>query len=197
MKHLLPFAFLRFVAKSPCVRASASLFCAAFLAGCASMNEPKPGAQQEKTLEERLLAPPDANQVNRYEGQEFVGSRKFQSRKFALKKYEGAREMPTESFISRAFGGTKKANQQKTAAIADSAYVTDAARGTERAYASDAFATSTYGQADRSTQVKGGEVRTPTTKVEAQAQGRLDVISKEISGKLTIDEIREMLNKPQ
>lgn len=147
-------------------------------------------------MQERILAPPRADHVNRYDGQAFAGATKFQSKKFALKSFEGAKEMPTRSFFSRTFGGSKKA-RTKTSDYGDSTFSTESAAGADTKFSSGGYDTSTFAQSHRSTQLKAGEVPVRSTEVEAQAQGRLDAFSRELDGNLTIDEIRELLNKPR
>jgi len=159
--------------------------------------QPTPGAAQEETLESRLLRP-NHQKASIYQGKTFTGTALFQQKKFSVQPYGGAGAYTTQPYHIQGYQTSKAALGDKKPVLSQTQYQgTKSSTAASGTFNANALATSTYGQANQSTSVKPGVVVTPTTKVEAGAQGRLDGMTKEIKNKLTIDEIRELLNKPK
>lgn len=170
------------------------LLCTVLLFGCAG-NKKSPDAVQERRMTDRLLNP-DRSQASRYNRKEFTGSQLFGSRKYQAGTYRGSKEAYSKTFSSgREYAGSSASPLAKPARMSNETFNARSAAFANNAYTAGSYETSSYAQSDKHTQVRPGVVLTPETKVEGSAQGRLDDISKEVEGKLTIDEIRDLLNK--
>ena len=157
--------------------------------------------QDEKKLIERILAKPDMSQINPMNGKKFDGGGFFLKKPAANSSaFAYDQKASTEKYRDvRSFLGFKNPWIGKSVYDANTATVWSK---TLIANANTAFPVETakaqkFYQADRKAARREDPVRTSPYLGKGSSQGRLDQISDKIDKNMTIEQVREILNKNQ
>lgn len=154
--------------------------------------------QQERTLLERINRP-DTTLESSMQGKVFGGGGGVRVKDSAVvREFSGAnREAGLKEFGgTRSFFGIKNPwFGKRTFETGQAAMVRDA--GISREFATRGARTREFAAAEQSANL--GESKTPVRPflVRGEAQGALDGISDKVKKEMTIDEVRELLNKPR
>jgi hypothetical protein len=168
------------------------------LAGCLS------GAccfaqQDEKKLLERVLAKPDMSQINP------MNAKKFDSGGFLMKKaapgsssFLYTQKASTEKYENvRSFLGIKnpwigrKVHESGEASVWSKTLI----RNKNTAYPVESVSAGKFHEAERRASRREQPFRTSANLAQGSAQGRLDQLSEQIDKNMTIEQVREILNK--
>jgi hypothetical protein len=157
--------------------------------------------QDEKKLLERILAKPDMSQINPMNGKKFDGGGFFLKKPAANSSAFGYdQKISTEKYGNvRSFLGLKNPWIGKRIYDANTATVwskTLIANG-NTAFPVETAKTQKFYQADRKAARREDPVRTSPYLGKGSSQGRLDQISDKIDKNMTIEQVREILNKNQ
>jgi hypothetical protein len=155
--------------------------------------------QDEKKLLERILAKPDMSQINP------MNAKKFDSAGFLMKKAPAE----SSSFLYRQKASTGKYENVrsflgiKNPWIGKKVYEPNQAsvwsktliRNKDTAYPVESAKVGKFHEADRSASRREQPFRTSPYLAQGSAQGRLDQLSEQIDKNMTIEQVREILNK--
>jgi hypothetical protein len=155
--------------------------------------------QDEKKLLERVLAKPDMSQINPMNGKKFdsggflvkkapAGSSSFLYRqKASTEKYENVRSFLG---IKNPWIGRKvyEAGQAST-------WSKTLIRNKDASYPVESVSAGKFHEAERQASRREQPFRTSPYLAQGSAQGRLDQLSEQIDKNMTIEQVREILNK--
>jgi hypothetical protein len=155
--------------------------------------------QDEKKLLERVLAKPDMSQINPMNG------KKFDSGGFLMKKaaagsssYSYTQKASAEKYQNvRSFLGIKnpwigrKVYEPSQASTWSKTLI----RNKDTAYPVESVSAGKFHEAERKASRREQPFRTSTHLAQGSAQGRLDQLSEQIDKNMTIEQVREILNK--
>ena len=157
--------------------------------------------QDEKKLIERILAKPDMSQINPMNGKKFDGGGFFLKKPAASSSaFAYEQKASTEKYRNvRSFLGLKnpwigkRVYDANTTTVWSKTLVANA----NTAYPVETAKTQKFYQADRKAARREDPVRTSPYLGKGSSQGRLDQISDKIDKNMTIEQVREILNKNQ
>jgi hypothetical protein len=155
--------------------------------------------QDEKKLLERVLAKPDMSQINP------MNAKKFDSGGFLAKKAAAGsssflykqKTSPGKYENVRSFLGIKnpwigkKLYESSTASVWSKTLI----QNKDSAYPVESIDAGKFHQAERSASRREQPFRTSSYLAQGSAQGRLDQLSEQIDKNMTIEQVREILNK--
>jgi len=152
---------------------------------------------QERRLADRLLNP-STNKVSQYGSQTFEPSEFQSGESYSTGEFrESKQDANTKSFNVLEFLGLKKANMDQEASEVGKQMDIDSAREATEAFESESFTVKkaeavhkAAGAASKESPLAGREANP-----DAAVQGAIDQIAAGMKDNLTIDEIRELLNK--
>lgn len=155
---------------------------------------------EERSLMQRLLDP-NTNRVSQFDSKTFHGTGNLEDslNRFDTKEYQSKAGAPTKGFDVRAFLGLKRNQEQEKEFQSGSAQLLEKGQASDatREFRSDAFGTrkaeeagQTSASASQSSEMQGREADP-----NPSAQGAITEIGDRLKGSLSIDEIRELLNR--
>lgn len=157
--------------------------------------------QDEKKLIERILAKPDMSQINPMNGKKFDGGGFFLKKPAASSSdFAYEQKAPTEKYRNvRSFLGLKNPwiGKRVYDASTTTVWSKTLAANANTAYPVETAKTQKFYQADRKAARREDPVRTSPYLGKGSSQGRLDQISDKIDKNMTIEQVREILNKNQ
>ncbi|MBU6182022.1 MAG: hypothetical protein KGR46_04345 [Verrucomicrobia bacterium] len=154
--------------------------------------------QQERTLLERIDRP-DTTLASPMQGKAFVGGGGAElGKSAAVREFPGAGKKAALG----EFGGTRSFFGIKNPWFGERTFETGQAAMVRDARVSKDFATrdarvGEFAAAERSAKLGGSGSPVRPFLVRGEAQGALDGISDKVKKEMTIDEVRELLNKPR
>jgi len=156
--------------------------------------------QQERKLLDRIQRP-DMQLESQFQSKSYTGSSgtKFKSSPLSEKSY-GANESPlTKEFSgSRSFLGIKNPwFGQRIFAAKPATLISRTGFDPSKSYDVQRASTATYVAASKKANSSKTEVLPKPFLVQGGAQGAMQQISDKVKKEMTIDDVRELLNKPQ
>jgi hypothetical protein len=158
------------------------------------------GQSDEKKLLERVLAKPDMSQINPMNGKKFDGGGFFMKKTpSASSQFLFEQKTSTEKYRNvRSFLGVKNPWIGKKVYESNQASVwskTLVANQDTKKFAVKSAATGKFHEAERRAARREDPFKTSRYLAQGSSQGRLDEISEKIDKNMTIEEVREILNK--
>lgn len=157
-----------------------------------------PAQEQEKGLTQRMNTQPDMSQVNPMQNQAYAAGA-FGTKTFGSSEYSGVKSAPLKSFETRSFLGIKNPW------FGRKVFTTDKSRLGERraSESADTFGTKDFAVRDfgRSRAASENDAILPSGAeprpflVAGKTQSGLDRFTENTKKELTIDEVRDLLNK--
>lgn len=152
------------------------------------------GAVQERSMMERMFNP-DLNQANYYNGKAFNGTGRFQSKEFKSHAFAGSKKAQTKTFEAHSFTTQQAAIAQKNFVDREKKAIEFPFAQSSKKYKTDTFETKNARESAAPYRNQDRHYPTRSSDAPAKAQGRLDAISDQITKQMTIEQVRELLNK--
>lgn len=155
--------------------------------------------QQESEMLRRILEPPGQGDVSALQDVSYGEGTSFESSSYAIREYPGAKEADTSTFATKSFLGIKNpwfgksVVETPTAALADKS----AAAGS-RTFGTSEFATDSANRVDQEAEIRNVVPTARAVTLEQMTRdGDLGVsqFTQNLEKDLSIDEVRELLNK--
>ncbi len=156
------------------------------------------GQEADKKLLDRLMAQPDRNQLNSMNGKPFVGAGSFQLRDAAgTKAFSGQNKAATSSYGGlRSFFGIKNPWIGKKSADVRTAEVANLTMpGVNGRFETKPDPVRAFADSEKAAAGTGREAPVRAATVEGASQRALSSISDKMKKDLTVDDVREILNK--
>jgi hypothetical protein len=154
--------------------------------------------QQEQSLEDRLLRP-DTTAGNRMQDKAFAGPAAVRLKSFGTGSFGGVKAAPLKTFSTKSFLGIKNPwFGKKVFGTGESQFAGRADRDASKRYGVKTMATKDFVQSQKSPEsdkILPNRAAPRPYLVQGAAQGAVNKFTENLQRELTIDEVRELLNK--
>lgn len=154
--------------------------------------------QQEQGLTQRMSAQPNMQQVNPMQNQAYAAGA-YGTKTFAANNYAGVKDASTRTYETRSFLGIKNPwFGRKVFATDDNRLAKRSAREGGETFATETYAVREFGRsrpATENTQPVAAAAAPRPYLVPGKTQGALDRFTENLQKDLTVDDVRELLNK--
>lgn len=158
---------------------------------------PLSAQQQEGGMLERIHNP--KMEANRMQDKAFVGGGGLQMRSFNTGAFQGAKSTSTGEFKTRSFLGINNPwLGRKIYETSSSSFAKRTAREASDSYSTSNFTVEANSNANRTASIDAelpNSVKPRETVMPAKAQGGIDRFTQNLSDDLSIDQVRDLLNK--